>query len=159
MPVAEITKVLEFDAAHRILGHESRCRFLHGHRYRAEVTVSAEALDGVGRVIDFSVVKREVGGWIDKWWDHNIILHPEDPLVALHDFETQSPRVGDELSVFKGKPPFVMPSGVGNPTVENMVKYLYEAAETLLYPQVRVVHVRLWETPTCYADYPPRSRS
>jgi len=32
------TRRLEFDAAHRILNHESKCKFLHGHRYALEAS-------------------------------------------------------------------------------------------------------------------------
>ena len=30
------TRRIEFDAAHRILNHESKCKMLHGHRYVVE---------------------------------------------------------------------------------------------------------------------------
>lgn len=152
----EITRVLEFDAAHRVLGHEGRCKHLHGHRYRAEVTVHAAALDPIGRVIDFSVVKRIVGGWIDEFWDHNIILHPEDPLVALYDFECHDGSDKSSQSVFAGKRPYVMSNTWANPTVENMAAYLYNICHRLLVPDgVLVSRVRLYETPNCWADYPP----
>lgn len=158
--LAEICKILEFDAAHRVLGHESHCKYLHGHRYRAEITVSAKSLDDIGRVIDFSEVKRIVGGWIEDNWDHNIILHPHDPLVYLFSFELAGshPVWGTNMSVFAGKRPFVMGTNYANPTVENMVIVLYDVASGMLSLEgVSVVRVRLWETPTCYAEYPPRS--
>ena len=56
----EITRRLEFDAGHRVLGHEGKCKNLHGHRYSAEITVTAPDLDGLGRVIDFGVIKEKV---------------------------------------------------------------------------------------------------
>ena len=59
------TRKLEFDAAHRVMEHESKCRHLHGHRYVAEVTVATSELDGLGRVLDFGLLKTELGGWID----------------------------------------------------------------------------------------------
>ena len=52
-----ITKKLEFDYGHRVLGHEGKCRHLHGHRGVAEVTVYAPSLDNLGRVVDFGAIK------------------------------------------------------------------------------------------------------
>ena len=83
----EITKKIEFDYGHRVLGHEGKCCYLHGHRGVAEVTVCAVddgGVDDLGRVVDFGVVKEVIGGWIDEKWDHNFLLHKDDPLCALH---------------------------------------------------------------------------
>lgn len=75
-----ITRRLEIDAGHRLMNHESKCRNVHGHRYVFEVTVGAENLDGSGRVIDFGVVKQELGGWLDEHWDHGFIYQRGDPV-------------------------------------------------------------------------------
>ena len=47
------TRIHDFSAGHRVVGHEHRCRFLHGHNYRVAFECTAEELDDVGRVIDF----------------------------------------------------------------------------------------------------------
>lgn len=73
-----ICKRIEWDAAHRVLRHESKCATLHGHRYAAEIACSADALDDLGRVIDFGVIKEVVGKWIDDNWDHNTLLNRDD---------------------------------------------------------------------------------
>jgi 6-pyruvoyltetrahydropterin/6-carboxytetrahydropterin synthase len=135
--VPQITRTFEFDSGHRVLGHEGKCRNLHGHRYRAEVTVRAPALDPLGRVVDFAVVKERVGRFLDEEWDHNLLLHPDDPLA------------GEEELV--GRAPYALKRG--NPTAENLAAELFEAAQERL-PGLTVVRVRLWETPTCYSDYP-----
>lgn len=144
----KITRKLEFDAGHRVLGHEGKCATPHGHRYVAELTVSADALDSLGRVIDFSVIKTLVGGWIDANWDHTMILHPDDPLLQY-------------CGLIGPRPPYVIPrrddgpfQSDGNPTAENMSKYLFGVAGELLRPHgIRVEAVRLYETPNCWADY------
>lgn len=137
----QVTRKLEFDAGHRLIGHEGKCRHLHGHRYVAEITCRADDLDGVGRVIDFSVIKEKVGGWIDEYWDHNTLLNRRDFLID--HIKTSQPD----------KHPFEMSE---NPTAENMASFLFYTAEDLLrdYP-IKVVSVRLWETPNCYAHYEP----
>jgi len=141
----QITRKLEFDAGHRVLEHGGKCRNLHGHRYVAEVTVESDELDKLGMVVDFSEVKRLVGGWIDEHWDHNMILHPDDPLILN--------KTSTEIETVTGRKPFIMPFGVENPTAENMVKVLFKVSSNLLCPQqLLVVKVRLYETPNCWAE-------
>lgn len=141
----EITRKLEWDAGHRVLHHEGKCKHLHGHRYVAEITVvgKQDPLDSLGRVIDFSVVKAQVGAWIDDNWDHNLMLHPDDPLLKMTvDFAKEA---------FAGKDPYVMQTG--NPTAENIAKELFFKAAALMPASIRIVRVRVWETPNCFADY------
>lgn len=154
----QITKKLEFDAGHRVLGHESKCANLHGHRYVAAITVSSLGLDSISRVVDFSVVKQLVGGWIDENWDHNILLHENDPLNSIVRRANEEIPIDHEVFdwtdlVFGLKRPFVIPN-LENPTAEVMARILYEKAIELLPKELRVVNVRLFETPTCYADHP-----
>lgn len=136
-----ITRKIEFDYAHRILGHESKCASLHGHRGTAEITVSSPELDTLGRVVDFSAIKGLIGRWIDDFWDHTILLHPDDPLLKCPS------------SVFGKKPPYIMT--LGNPTAENIAQELHHQTSRFLPPPLKVVRIRFWETPSCYADYIP----
>lgn len=143
-----ITRTLEFDAGHRVLGHEGKCKYLHGHRYKAQIAVGSDSLDNCGRVLDFGKVKEIIGGWIDDNWDHNIILHPDDYLAGF--------AVGgiQELRLFGGRRPFIMPKPYPNPTAENMAVVLAEKCVELLSEYDLSVHsVRLYETPNCWADY------
>ena len=133
------TRRLEFDAGHRLVNHESKCRNVHGHRYVAEITVGAEALDDVGRVVDFGEIKRVVGTWIDDVLDHGYIGQQGDPvldLVAHHGWKLHA---------------VTFP-----PTAENLAAYILEASQRLLGPRFVVERVRLYETPNGYADAEPR---
>lgn len=150
-----IGKFLEFDAGHRVYGHESKCAHLHGHRYKAEIVVQGRKLDTVGRVIDFGVVKEVIGSWIDTYWDHNLLLHPDDPILKARDF-VEGLGQPFTATVFAGKAPFVMPEGQ-NPTAENMAAFLHGVCVREL-PKLHITRVVLWETPTCYAVWPPPSR-
>ena len=141
----EVLRKLEFDAGHRLIGHESKCAHLHGHRYVAEITAISLGLDGIGRVVDFGVIKQRVGGWIDKHWDHNMILNPKDPLLAVEVPE-------DVLGI---KLPYTMPVSHPTPTAENMAFVLYDIAGHLINENgLSIKRVRLWETPNCCATYP-----
>lgn len=145
-----ITRKLEFDAGHRVLNHEGKCRHLHGHRYVVELTLWVEDLDALGRVIDFSVVKSEVGTWIDDHLDHNMLLHPDDPMLCAVEYDVQTELIGRQ--------PFVMPPGYENPTAENISAVIgLKAAEILQPHSITVVSLRLYETPNCWADWTPNS--
>ncbi len=136
---AQITRRLEFDAGHRLLRHESKCRNVHGHRYAVELTCEAEALDAVGRVIDFGVVKAVVGGWIDEHLDHGYIGEADDPILEA------ARKVGSKVH-----------SVSFPPTAEHLARYLFDVASNLLGGsyKIRVVRVRLYETPNGWADFP-----
>lgn len=130
-------RIIEFDAAHRVHNHESKCATLHGHRYKIEVHAEASQLDTLGRVIDFSVLKERVGGWIDEYWDHTTILYCEDHEVieALKNL----PRK---------KEPFILDK---NPTAENMGLYLLQeiCPSMLQGTGITVRKLVVWETPNC----------
>lgn len=131
-------RIIKFDAGHRVLNHESKCRTLHGHEYKAEVYVSAKKLDDLGRVIDFSIVKQIIGKWIDENWDHNMIIFKEDPnLILLQQCDgMKKPWVADF-----------------NPTAENLATFLINKSNELLNKHdVVVTKIKLWETSNCYVE-------
>ena len=133
--IPPITRRLEIDAGHRLQKHESKCRHVHGHRYVFEVTCAADELDEVGRVIDFSVVKEKVGGWLDEALDHGFIVERSDPIAEMLAPITKL---------------YVMPSP---PTAENLaVLVLAQARELLEGNGLRVVRVVCYETPNCWAE-------
>ena len=150
------TRRLTFEAGHRVWGHESKCAHFHGHSYKVEVTASAHdprragndlersELDGIGRVIDFSVLKAKVGGWIDARWDHAFLYNEKDT-AARDALAWTSPR--------EGELPRTFPLPV-NPTAENLADYLLRTVcpRELEGTGVHVTHVRVWETENCYAD-------
>jgi len=100
--------------------------------------------DGIGRVVDFSVLKERVGGWVEDKWDHGFILHEDDDAgwAAMAVFSQES-----------GVQQKVATIGV-NPTAENMANHLLRAVGPLVLEDtgVELVAVRLWETENCYAD-------
>lgn len=164
------TRRLEFDAAHRVVGHEGKCAHLHGHRYAVELTAEAE-MDAVGRVIDFSVLKAKVGGFIDGGWDHGMLLNPDDHAARAavaafdlkrYDEEQQRARLGVgglaplELDLHPGwtQRVYYMPPDLGNPTAENIARHLLRdvCSAVLAGTGVYVVKVVVYETPNCWAE-------
>ncbi len=145
-----LVRQLRFCAGHRLYRHESKCAYLHGHNYRVDVEVvaagGATAVDDVGRIVDFSLIKRRLLGWLDTHWDHAFILFEEDS--------------GAIAAVRQSKPSklFLLP---WNPTAENMARYLLEVVCPGVLSDLGVVarRVAVWETEEACAvatlDGPP----
>ena len=135
------TRTIEFDYGHRVFKHESKCRHIHGHRGVVEVTAKLDTeLDSLGRVIDFSVLKEKIGGWIDSNWDHNF-------LVSQYDVETRKAL----LAISDSRPPYICSF---NPTAENMAEYLLKVVcpEVLKGTGVTITKVIFHETPNGKAE-------
>lgn len=134
----------DFSAGHRVMGHENKCRNLHGHNYRVTFTVEAENLDAVGRVLDFSVIKELLCEWLEQEWDHKFLVFVQDYLVVLH-LKRLMEIVQIEQSTIV-EVPF-------NPTAENMGHYLLNVIgpKKLAGTGVRLVAVSVEETRKCAA--------
>ncbi len=132
-----LVRSLRFCAGHRLLGHEGRCAYLHGHNYRVDVEVEAIGggmeVDAVGRVVDFALIKRRLLGWLDDHWDHAFILWDKD-VSALAAVTLATPTKY-----------FLLP---WNPTAENMARYLLEVVAPHMLVDLGVVATRVavWES-------------
>lgn len=122
---------------HRVHLHESKCRHPHGHRYVAEFEAYAPELDNLGRIVDFSVLKERIGGFIDALWDHAFMVYEKDPAA---DFMENFPMDGHQVKLVRV--PF-------NPTAENLASYLLHVIcpDVLVGTGVVVRSVVLHETP------------
>jgi 6-pyruvoyltetrahydropterin/6-carboxytetrahydropterin synthase len=140
----EVTRVIEFDAAHRIEGHTGKCHNVHGHRYKVEATFQAKELNKLGMVEDFSFIKERLGGWIEENWDHGMILYAGDPIAVLW-----SKHLKGKLCHHKH---YYMED---HPTAENMAQYLLNVICPQLFidsgSSLRVTKIVVWETPNCKA--------
>lgn len=80
-----VTRSFTFEAAHRLPWHQGRCRDLHGHGYRLEVTVEGP-VDHNGIVMDFddltSLVQREVVDRFDHAYLNDLLENPTAELIA-----------------------------------------------------------------------------
>ena len=128
-----VTRKIDFCYGHRLLNYEGKCRHLHGHNGRAEITLESEQLNELGMVLDFSDIKQVVSKWIDENLDHRMIMHKDDPA----------------LSVLRemGEPLYIVDS---NPTAENIAKLIYDFTAESGFP---VTEVCLWETPNCSSEW------
>lgn len=135
-----VTRYHDISCGHRVVGHESKCRFLHGHNYRVYFTCQAE-LDQVGRVIDFSVIKEKLCMWLERSWDHKFLLWRADPFNC---------RTG--LGAFKDDGVVEVPF---NPTAENMAEFLVRCVgpSVLHGTGVKLIKVTVEETRKCSATF------
>ncbi len=138
-----VTRYHDISCGHRVVGHENKCQYIHGHNYRAVFTC-AGTLDSVGRVIDFGVIKERLCQWLEYHWDHKLLLWVDDPLLPAI-------RAASPESVF------VVPF---NPTAENMAQYLVETVgpAQLAGTGVTLVRCTVEETRKCSAAYDLPSR-
>lgn len=129
----------EFCMGHTVTGHESKCRHYHGHNYVITFHCQAFALDEVGRVIDFSVIKSTLCQWIEDNWDHKFMMYDQDDRLELF---SASDDTGSLIETSF------------NPTAENIAKYfLDEIAPTLLPDEVTLIRIDLKETGKCGVTY------
>ncbi len=56
----EVYVTTQFSAAHRLKGYDGQFENLHGHNWKASVTVEAKELDSIGVGIDFVKLKEKV---------------------------------------------------------------------------------------------------
>ena len=125
-----------FAAAHRILGHAGKCAYLHGHTYHLEVTVTAPELDALGMVIDFDDLKALVRKALLERWDHATLLSEQDPLVSA-------------ISAVQAEAPEKVVRFASNPTAEVLTREAWQAISHALPPGLRLLRVKIEETPTC----------
>lgn len=153
-----VTRRFTFEAAHRLLGHMGKCRHLHGHSYKVDVTVNGPHVGADGMLIDFGLLKDSIGKWIDQNLDHNIILHPRDPLVTMWKemggWMSDGQEKGFEEATFQGKNPFLMPPSMENPTAENIALLIFTSTGWMMPEGVFVYRVIVHETENCSAAYP-----
>lgn len=143
----EITKRMEFDAAHRIPYHDSKCRNLHGHRYAVEVTVEGLVEDDkagsvAGMILDFGTLAAAMAVIIDQW-DHTLLLWKKDP--AVDALLTVAGKYGWDIVVLD----FV-------PTAERMAEHFAAVVNLELQIAIQSAYVSrviVWETPTCKAEW------
>lgn len=129
----------DISCGHRVVGHEGKCRFLHGHNYRIHFVVEAIELDEIGRVVDFSVIKEQLCMWLEENYDHKFLMWEKDPLLESLQ------EVSDESIVIVEF----------NPTAENIAKHLVEkiGPQQLKNYSCRLISCKVEETQKCSATY------
>lgn len=119
-----VSKEFTFDAAHHLHCYDGKCKNLHGHTYRVVFGISG-FVNEIGFVIDFKDIKEIWKEQIEIYLDHRYL---NETLPKM------------------------------NTTAENMAVWLFEKMRNSLEEKaennrdIRVEFVRLFETPTSYAE-------
>ena len=150
--VTRIRRWVETDTGHRVPNHKSKCKHMHGHRYRWEAelegdVVTQEGVSEEGMLMDFSDVSAILNQYVHDVVDHAFIVYEGDKeaLAALS-------IMGDEHRTLIV--PFI-------PTAENLAKWAFEQVEPRISSsygnslKLNAFHVR--ETPKSWASWYPDS--
>jgi len=119
-----VSKEFTFDAAHHLHCYEGKCKNLHGHTYKVIFGISG-FLDERGLMMDFGDIKDIWKKEIEVFLDHRYLNETLPPM---------------------------------NTTAENMVVWIYEKMADAIkqrenqYADARLEFVRIFETPTSYAE-------
>lgn len=121
-----VSKEFTFDAAHHLHCYEGKCKNLHGHTYKVIFGISG-FVDDRGLMMDFGDIKEIWKNEIEIYLDHRYLNETLPPM---------------------------------NTTAENMVVWIYEKMREAvsteerqhIYRGARVEFVKLYETPTSYAE-------
>ena len=144
----KITKEIGIDMGHTVTNHESKCKHLHGHRYRIICTVDDKLItegSAEGMVIDFSDLKKAMMDVIDAPYDHAFVIWKDDPrkdlLQQAHD------------SWHNDYNKFHVVDFV--PTAENLTKFWFGLLELELREKynIKLYSIEAFETPTSSAIY------
>lgn len=141
-----IEKDVVWEMGHRLTRHQGKCFNLHGHSYKAVITLGADTLDADGMVVDFYHF-RKIKDFIDARWDHALMLNQHDPLAKIIP------------TLVEGRPLkfWLVPD---EPTAENIAHWLCDAIKSIFSSEledgrVKVVDVTIYETATSSATYFP----
>jgi 6-pyruvoyltetrahydropterin/6-carboxytetrahydropterin synthase len=140
-----ITREVQLDVGHRVPDHGSKCRNLHGHRYRVVLAVEGAPIDERGNgedgmVIDFGRMADALTQLVHDPYDHGLILadYDTDLLAALRPFGFKVIAV-----------PFP-------PTAERLAEMWANVLAKRLSTQGIVLHsLTVWETPNSSATWTP----
>ena len=146
----KIRRWVETDTGHRVPNHSSKCRNIHGHRYRWEVELEGDVITNVGAseegmLMDFADVSAILMQYIHDVVDHAFIVYEGDT-VALEALSSMED--GHRTMVVS----FI-------PTAENLAKWAFEQVEPHISSaygnklRLHSFHVR--ETPKSWASWYP----
>ena len=146
--VTRIRRFVETDTGHRVPNHKSKCRHLHGHRYRFEAeiegdVVSVSGISEEGMLMDFSDVKEIMMREIHDVVDHSFVVykHDKSALAALKIMGDQHRTVVVDFI----------------PTAENFAKWAFEKIEPFIKStygnKLKLVAMHVRETPKSTASW------
>ena len=144
MSTIRITKQFSFETGHALYGYDGKCRNVHGHSYKLNVTVIGQPISDtthvkLGMVIDFSDLKVIVKNKIVDIYDHATVFNKNTPHVELA--KELADRGHDVLLVDY------------QPTSEMMIIDFANVIKQELPSHIKLHSLKLQETDSCYAQW------
>ena len=144
MSTIRITKQFSFETGHALYGYDGKCKNVHGHSYRLDVTVIGSPISDAshvkfGMVIDFSDLKKIVKEDIVDVFDHATVFNKITPHIELAK-ELQDRDHNVLLVDYQ-------------PTSEMMVIDFSEKIKKRLPENIQLHSLKLQETATSYAQW------
>jgi 6-pyruvoyltetrahydropterin/6-carboxytetrahydropterin synthase len=133
-----LTKHFDFEMAHALMDYPGKCRNIHGHSYKMEVTVVGETQPDTGMVMDFKHLKDLVNEVIVNKLDHALVLSDATDAALVASLRAHYEKV------------ILVPF---QPSAENMLEYFVTLLKPNLPTHVRLYSIRLHETETSYAEW------
>lgn len=140
----KVTKEITFDAAHMLSNYEGKCNNLHGHTYKLQVTLESEIDSQTHMVLDFNELKTVLYSVVMSMFDHAVLFSEEDIRTeAENELLLWARKYNKKFIVIPGKT-----------TCEDLAPYIKKLIESELQNKKIDVKVslRLWETPTSFAE-------
>lgn len=144
MSSIRITKQFSFETGHALYGYDGKCKNVHGHSYKLDVTVIGTPINDTnnvkyGMVIDFGDLKKIVKREIVDVFDHATVFNKNTPHIELAKEMQQ--RGHDVLLVDY------------QPTSEMMVIDFAAKIQKHLPENVKLHSLKLQETTTSFAEW------
>ena len=145
-----ITRTFKFEMAHYLPNHNGNCRFLHGHSYKLEVTVTPLLNNKLsernvndpqyGMVIDFGNLNKIVQKKIIDVFDHSLTVWDK---YVDDDFKKGLDQFNDRINYIDYRP-----------TAELMcIDFYNRIDEELRNDLIKIKKIKLYETDNSYAEY------
>jgi len=139
-----ITKQFNFETGHALYGYDGKCKNVHGHSYKLNVTVIGQPIQDtnhvkLGMVIDFGDLKKIVKEEIVNKFDHATVFNKNTPHLDL----AKELEARDHSVILVDY----------QPTSEMMVIDFAEKIKNRLPANIQLHSLKLQETETSFAEW------
>jgi 6-pyruvoyltetrahydropterin/6-carboxytetrahydropterin synthase len=143
MAIIRLTKTFTFEMAHALFNYDGKCKNIHGHSYKLEVSVLGKPADKAsdpsdGLIIDFGDLKKIVNKNVVNEFDHALVMKKDysDDLLNTLTANFELIRYVDY-----------------QPTCENLISDFASRIKSSLPLGVHLHHLVLHETATAFCEW------
>ena len=143
MSKIRVTKEFGFESAHALWNYDGKCKNVHGHSYRLFVTVIGTPIADennvkLGMVLDFGDLKKIVNQNIIDRFDHALVLSNKAEIKNIREVN----QMFDRFEVVNYQP-----------TCENFIVDFANIIKDKFPANVKLFSLRLYETPSSFAEW------